>query len=232
MKRSLAQYYLLFCAINSQLKRNDAALIAAKKANSLLRNSSASLARLALKARHPPDQPALHLLEELGRLRSTAEGLDVNSLLETAKQCMGIWKNRCAFPNFQLRGLVERLKDYSIGNVMQMEPLAMAAGEQDVWEELGWEKVLERVVVMSMSYFTMATELRLLAMRLGGKEQARGLSEFRESQCYHLIAIVLLLFYLPFDLLYLSHILTSFQNHYDIDLTLACTSPSVHTNTN
>jgi len=51
IKRSLAQYYLLFCAINSQLKRNDAALIAAKKANSMLRISSSILARMAVKAR-------------------------------------------------------------------------------------------------------------------------------------------------------------------------------------
>lgn len=32
----LSKYYLLFCAINSQLKNNSGALIAAKKANSIV----------------------------------------------------------------------------------------------------------------------------------------------------------------------------------------------------
>lgn len=38
-KTSLATYYMLFCAINSQLKNNSAALIAAKKSNVILRNT-------------------------------------------------------------------------------------------------------------------------------------------------------------------------------------------------
>lgn len=55
INRELAKYYLLFCAINSQLKRNDAALIAAKKGNMLLRNSSIVLAKLAAKSRMKVD---------------------------------------------------------------------------------------------------------------------------------------------------------------------------------
>lgn len=66
----------------------------------------------------------------------------------------------------------------------------------------------------------MATELRLLATRLadGDREKVREMSEFRESQCYHLISIIILVHYISFDLLFLQHILTSFTHHYDIRL--------------
>jgi hypothetical protein len=43
----LALYYLRFCAVNSQLKRHDAALISAKKASALLRISVQQLMRMA-----------------------------------------------------------------------------------------------------------------------------------------------------------------------------------------
>lgn len=71
MNRELAQYYLLYCAINSQLKRNDAALIAAKKGNYLLKNSSIALAKLSSKARINVDGHSIEILKELGKLKTS-----------------------------------------------------------------------------------------------------------------------------------------------------------------
>lgn len=51
LNKDLSHYYLLFCAINSQLKRNDAALIAATKGNSIIKNSSILLYQMAIKSR-------------------------------------------------------------------------------------------------------------------------------------------------------------------------------------
>ena len=48
-KTTLAHYYLLFTAINSQLKRNDAALVAARRAHLLLKQSCHELHTLANK---------------------------------------------------------------------------------------------------------------------------------------------------------------------------------------
>jgi hypothetical protein len=76
MNRELAQYYLLFCAINSQLKRNDAALIAAKKGNFLLKNSSIVLAKLASKSRVNTDANAIDALNDLGRLKTSTEDMN------------------------------------------------------------------------------------------------------------------------------------------------------------
>ena len=40
LRSQLTLYYLLYCAISSQLKRNDGALVAAKRANSLIKENS------------------------------------------------------------------------------------------------------------------------------------------------------------------------------------------------
>jgi hypothetical protein len=102
---------------------------------------------------------------------------------------------------------------------MQMEPLQYQSDSCEGILNITYEDMLQRVVNISISFFTMATELRLLAVKFAGsKEDARDLSEYRESQCYHLIAIILVLYYLPFEILYLKHILTSFKTHYEIDI--------------
>lgn len=41
--------------------------------------------------------------------------------MSATKYFYGIWKNKCSFPNLQLRHLMGKLKDFSIGNIMQME---------------------------------------------------------------------------------------------------------------
>lgn len=42
--------------------------------------------------------------------------------------------------------------------------------------------------------------------------------EFKESQIYHLVSLILTCIYIPFDMMYVRHILSSFTNHYNIDL--------------
>jgi hypothetical protein len=88
------------------LKRNDAALIAAKKGNALLRNSSAALGRLASKSRIKIDISAIEVLGELGKLRTSTEDMNVEDLMEITGFYLYIWKNKCSFPNFQLRSLI------------------------------------------------------------------------------------------------------------------------------
>lgn len=43
LRDKIIHYYLLFCAINSQLKLNDGALIAAKRAHSMIQLNSQML---------------------------------------------------------------------------------------------------------------------------------------------------------------------------------------------
>lgn len=136
INRELAKYYLLFCAINSQLKRNDAALIAAKKGNMLLRNSSVVLAKLAAKSRVKVDAHSSQILKEIGRLKTSTEDMSTDDLMEITQFYLYIWKNKCSFPNSQLRPLMERLKSFSIGNIMQIEPKDIDFTSQHIWNEL------------------------------------------------------------------------------------------------
>lgn len=49
---------------------------------------------------------------------------------------MYIWKNRCLNQNYQLKSLIEKLRTFSIGNVMQIEPKSIENHENTVWDEL------------------------------------------------------------------------------------------------
>ena len=73
VRSKLTHYYLLFCAVNSQLKRNEGALIAAKRANNLLTENSLILYRLAKKVKAEIELNTLILLEELSSSRFKAE---------------------------------------------------------------------------------------------------------------------------------------------------------------
>ena len=51
----------------------------------------------------------------------------------------------------------------------------------------------------------MATELRYIALNKskGDRENSRKLLEFKESESYHLMSILLVASYMPFDILYM-----------------------------
>ena len=68
LRQLQVRYYLLFCAINSQLKHNEGALTAATKGNSLLKTNSSHLHRFALKSRIEVDRKVMVLLSELANL--------------------------------------------------------------------------------------------------------------------------------------------------------------------
>lgn len=78
---------------------------------------------IAGKARLQNDSNIETILLELSRLESSAQNLSVTDLLSATIYFYQIWKNKCGFPNHQLRNLIDKLKEFSIGNVMQMEPL-------------------------------------------------------------------------------------------------------------
>jgi hypothetical protein len=77
LSNSQARYYLLYCAVNSQLKHNEGALVAARKANQILRNNSQLLHRLASLARTPIDPLTVSLLAELSHLQNSAENFQL-----------------------------------------------------------------------------------------------------------------------------------------------------------
>lgn len=83
---------------------------------------------------------------------------------------------------------------------------------------------MEKAILLSMGYFTMATELRLL-FREGEEEEGEGEWKWDESECYHLLAIIAVVHFVPFDLAYLQSILQSYTTHYQRQLNRQHYSP-------
>lgn len=69
------------------------------------------------------------------------------------------------------------------------------------------------MLLLALGYFTISTELRLI----GGKKKESGV-ELRESEIYHLLSIIIAAACIPFDILYMKHVLSSYFNHYGQDL--------------
>jgi len=68
----------------------------------------------------------------------------------------------------------------------------------------------------------MATELRLIASNLYSNDQhsKKNSTEFKSSQLHHLVAIITVALYVPYETVYFEHILNSHKNHYQTDLAL------------
>ena len=80
--------------MNSQLKRHDAALIAAKKASSLLRISAQQLMRMAERSHFGLESRSMEILQELSLLKSEADGLQNEDLLLMAKKALYLWNRK------------------------------------------------------------------------------------------------------------------------------------------
>ena len=74
--------------------------------------------------------------------------------------------------------------------------------------------------MLALGYFTISTELRLIATKKAKLKEGERAStaEFRESEIYHLLSIIIAAACIPFEILYMKHVLSSYANHYGGDL--------------
>ena len=79
----------------------------------------------------------------------------------------------------------------------------------------------ERIFVLLVCYFTMATELRLIALDMAKKrdnQEVLDAPEYKESEVYHLFSILILVLTINVQSQFLGQLLTTFTKHYDVDL--------------
>ena len=71
-----------------------------------------------------------------------------------------------------------------------------------------------------MAHFTVATELRLISSSKYSldEEERRNSEEFKESKLFHLLALIIVSRYMPGKSVFFTHAVTSFKNHYGVDL--------------
>lgn len=88
--------------------------------------------------------------------------------------------------------------------------------QRDVLQTEKLPKVIEHALLLTVGYFTIATELRLISAEKyrNCEEKQKKSNEYIESQIYHIIALIITSIYVPYDMIYMRHLFTSFSNHY------------------
>ena len=81
-------------------------------------------------------------------------------------------------------------------------------------------EILRKGLYVSISYYAMATELRLLAASCSLNDEKGIKKETLKSKLYHLNAVNIALDHIPCMTEYLEYIIKSFKNNYQIDLDL------------
>ncbi|CAD8169311.1 unnamed protein product [Paramecium octaurelia] len=123
-----------------------------------------------------------------------------------------------------IQNLAEWIKSFNIGSIMHMEPQVYDDFTQfgEMIYELAKRQMLEKVIYFSISYFTIATELRFMelekAKQIGVKEDKIDTEEFKLSEMYHLKAIEIACRHITTQSPYISHLITSYHKHYNINL--------------
>lgn len=85
----------------------------------------------------------------------------------------------------------------------------------DIGEELQMLSLVKKVLLFTINFFSIATEIRLIDAHnhLTQEEKMKSV-EFKRSELYHLTAIKVFCTYIPYDSVLVKHIQTSYNNHY------------------
>ncbi|CAD8090588.1 unnamed protein product [Paramecium primaurelia] len=123
-----------------------------------------------------------------------------------------------------IQNIAEWIKNFNIGSIMHMAPQIYDDFTQfgEMIYELAKRQILEKVIYFSISYFTIATELRFIelekAKQMGLKEDKIDTEEFKLSELYHLKSIEIACRHITTQSPYISHLITSYHKHYNINL--------------
>ncbi|CAD8180633.1 unnamed protein product [Paramecium octaurelia] len=123
-----------------------------------------------------------------------------------------------------IQNLADWIKNFNIGSIMHMAPQIYEDFTQfgEMIFELAKRQLLEKVIYLSISYFTIATELRFVelekAKQHGVKDDKIDTEEFKLSELYHLKSIEIACRHIAFQSPYISHLITSYHKHYNINL--------------
>jgi hypothetical protein len=112
----------------------------------------------------------------------------------------------------------EWIFNLNIGNIMQVQPISMkellSQSRNEV--ELSRDSFLEKLSLLSVSYFCVSTEMRFI---LQSREQYLSVDIKRqrelESEFWHAKALEIACTFLPSECPLLNHVLLSYQKHHD-----------------
>ena len=106
----------------------------------------------------------------------------------------------------------EWVSSLNIGNIMQISPITLqdflAVYELDV--EITRETLLEKIALLTVSYFCVSTEKRFLAQDAARRNSMTG----KQSEFWHAKSLELACCFLPSECPLVNHIFTSYQKHH------------------
>ncbi|CAD8182405.1 unnamed protein product [Paramecium pentaurelia] len=121
-----------------------------------------------------------------------------------------------------VQNVEEWIQSFNVSFIMHMTPLIHNEFSQqgEMLYEISKRMLLEKIIQLSISYFTIATELRFIelekAKQLGIKEL--NTEEFKLSELYHLKAIEIACKHIACSSQYINHLITTYHKHYNSNL--------------
>ena len=119
----------------------------------------------------------------------------------------------------------------NIGNVMHLLPMSLEELNLHVdnSHELSRDAMLEKIILLSVSYFCVGTELRFLSKQFSSKSsKEQGMEELEseakkyrieDSEMWHAMALETCGTFLPSECPLVSHMIMSFQKHHSPAMT-------------
>ena len=215
----MALYYLQFSAVNSQVKNHSGAFRTAKKALKTLKMVCEKSIKVdMISSKNSYDSLYGGMLAELAAVPEEVELNKASSYYIEAKKYLSKLKQK---GKSTADTTVDHFTNFTIGEVMQISPITLPEIEErlSMKEDPSLINKLYKSIYISICFFTLATESRLLAnSKFDSEEVKRNSIELKKSELFHLRAIYIAAKYIPADNKYLSHIVKSFHNHYDLDL--------------
>ncbi|KAM3136860.1 hypothetical protein pb186bvf_011119 [Paramecium bursaria] len=123
-----------------------------------------------------------------------------------------------------VQNVQEWIENFNIGSIMHMQPQTHDEFSQygEMIYEISKRVLLEKIIYLSISYFTIATELRFVeldkAKQMGVSDSDIQTEEFKLSEFYHLKAIEIACKNISCSSPYINHLITSYHKHYNQNL--------------
>ena len=130
----LSKYYLQFCAINSQLKNHSKAVSAGYKAIFIIKSLLKELHLISKSLAEPPISPITQITDDLEdyeikkKVVNGISNIDDEPVIDRSENYLRTARHYFKKWNIRKQGqkneeIKENIKNFSIGNIMQMRPL-------------------------------------------------------------------------------------------------------------
>ncbi|CAD8088982.1 unnamed protein product [Paramecium sonneborni] len=166
---------------------------------------------------------------------------DEQLILREAKKSLYFWKNnpqnnekhirqelKLSYREEDYRSILgvqnveEWIQSFNVSFIMHMTPLIYNEFTQqgEMLYEISKRLLLEKIIQLSISYFTIATELRFIELEKAKQQGIKEINteEFKLSELYHLKSVEIACKHITCSSQYINHLITTYHKHYNSNL--------------